>query len=294
MCEYVSFVVDTESFAAYLAPGLNSHGNARAGWGMVGGAEAEWTGEGHESLTVRYEDKALAGAIRQYYMDKYPNRTAFLATVTETRGPEGTRAWYRNGEREFREDEVGPKYAELNAFLAKLKVTPWLKPGKELGAAKGAAEAEAEAKLMPLVQEHLRCLTVHSGIDLSHVTLRVVRTVDDYNAARNAAIDAAYLTARNAAYDAARNAAIDAAYNAAYWTAYNAAYWTAREAAWNAVWNTARNAAIGAARNAGHNAGHMASALPDNPWAPLYDCMALGAMPVGIVDNAFVVWIPNE
>ena len=182
------------------------------------------------------------------------------------------------------ESEVGTKYAEINAFLASLAVTPWLKPGKELGA----------AEIAPLVQEHLRCLTVHSGTDFSHVTLRVVQTVDEYNAAWDAAIDAA----RDAAWDAAYNTACNAAYCAAYWTARNAARREARDAAYDAAWNAARNTAIEAAWDAAWdaacNAGHMVSGLPDNPWAPLCDIMALGAMPIGIVDNAFVVWIPSK
>ena len=186
------------------------------------------------------------------------------------------------------ESEVGTKYAEINAFLASLAVTPWLKPGKELGA----------AEIAPLVQEHLRCLTVHSGTDFSHVTLRVVQTVDEYNAAWDAAIDAAYDAARNAAIDAAYDAARNAAREAARDAARREAYYAAREAAYDAAFRAARDAAWDAAYNAAWdadcNAGHMVSGLPDNPWAPLCDIMALGAMPVGIVDNAFVVWIPSE
>jgi hypothetical protein len=60
MCEFVSVVATADGpLQLYAAPGLNSHGQARAGWNIKGGAEVEWTGENHDSLTVRYENAAM-------------------------------------------------------------------------------------------------------------------------------------------------------------------------------------------------------------------------------------------
>ena len=98
MCEYVSFVATTEgSLEIYAAPYLNSHGWARAGWGIKGGAECEWTGEGPESLAVRFEDEAVRAVVRALILEKYPNRTALIHSITETRGEGGTRYWYKDG-----------------------------------------------------------------------------------------------------------------------------------------------------------------------------------------------------
>lgn len=60
MCEFASVVATADGpLQLYAAPGLNSHGQARAGWNIKGGAEVEWTGENHDSLTVRYENAAM-------------------------------------------------------------------------------------------------------------------------------------------------------------------------------------------------------------------------------------------
>ena len=98
MCEYVSFVASTEgSLEIYAAPGLKSHGWARAGWGIKGGAECEWTGEGPESLAIRFEDEAVRAVVKALILEKYPNRTALIHSITETRNANGTRYWYKDG-----------------------------------------------------------------------------------------------------------------------------------------------------------------------------------------------------
>jgi hypothetical protein len=97
MCEYISFVASTEGpLEIYAAPGLNSHGEARAGWGIKGGAECEWTGEGPESLAVRFEDSKVRAVVKALILEKYPNRTALIHSITETRGDGGNRAWYKD------------------------------------------------------------------------------------------------------------------------------------------------------------------------------------------------------
>ena len=98
MCEYISVVATVDGpLQFYAAPDLDSHGNARAGWKITGGAEVEWVGESHAYLTVRYEDKEIAKTIRQMIVDKYPSRCAFIAEIIETRGECGRQAFYRDG-----------------------------------------------------------------------------------------------------------------------------------------------------------------------------------------------------
>ena len=98
MCEYVSFVASTEgSLEIYAAPDFDSHGEARAGWKIKDGAECEWTGEGPESLAVRFEDEKVRAVVKALILEKYPNRTALIHSITETRGFDGGRAWYKDG-----------------------------------------------------------------------------------------------------------------------------------------------------------------------------------------------------
>ena len=105
MSEFASVLATTDGpLQLYAAPGIDSHGNARAGWDIKDGAEVEWTGENHDSLTVRYADPAMAKTIRQMLIDRFPNRTAMLATIFETRGEGGYVMWYRNGEAWIPED----------------------------------------------------------------------------------------------------------------------------------------------------------------------------------------------
>ena len=116
MCERVALIVLTEDKMServsllatsegplhfYGAPGLSSHGDARAGWRILGGAELEWTGETHESLSVRYKNPAMAKTIRQMVMDRYPTRAALITTILETRGQGGTVMWYPRTKEEF-------------------------------------------------------------------------------------------------------------------------------------------------------------------------------------------------
>ena len=98
MCEYISFLATTEgSLEIYAAPGLKSHGAARAGWKIKGGAECEWTGEGPESLAIRFEDEAVRAVVKALILEKYPNRTALIHSITETRNANGERHWYKDG-----------------------------------------------------------------------------------------------------------------------------------------------------------------------------------------------------
>jgi hypothetical protein len=124
MCQFASFVASTEgSLEIYAAPGLNSHGEARAGWGIKDGAECEWTGEGPESLAVRFEDGKARAVVKALILEKYPNRTALIHSITETRGADGSREWYKDGLRHRDGDRPAIKRATGNR--------EWYKNGKE-------------------------------------------------------------------------------------------------------------------------------------------------------------------
>jgi hypothetical protein len=123
MCEYISFVASTEgALEIYAAPGLNSHGEARAGWGIKGGAECEWTGEGPESLAVRFEDSKVRAVVKALILEKYPNRTALIHSITETRA-DGYRFWYKDGKLHRAGDKPAIEYAD--------GTRAWYKNGKE-------------------------------------------------------------------------------------------------------------------------------------------------------------------
>jgi hypothetical protein len=113
MCQYISFVASTEgALEIYAAPGLNSHGAARAGWGIKDGAECEWTGEGPESLAVRFEDKALRDTVRAMILEKYATRKELIHSITEMREADGTRYWYKEGKLHRAGDKPAIEYAD--------------------------------------------------------------------------------------------------------------------------------------------------------------------------------------
>jgi heme oxygenase len=99
MCERVSFLATTDGpLQLYFPPGLSSHAAARAGWGRPReGAECEWTSENPEALVVRHEDSSVRSTVRQMILNRYSTRSALLATVTETRGPNGFVVQYVDG-----------------------------------------------------------------------------------------------------------------------------------------------------------------------------------------------------
>ena len=87
MCEFASVVATIDGpLQIYASPGIKSHGDARAGWKITGGAEVEWTDEGYDSLLVRHEDNATAKTIRALLMERFPKRAAMIASITEVRG----------------------------------------------------------------------------------------------------------------------------------------------------------------------------------------------------------------
>ena len=262
MCQYVSVVATTKGpLDLYASPGLTSHGDARAGWKVTGGAEVEWTGEAHDSLLVRHEDADTAKTIRAMLMERFPTRRALIESITETRAADGSVFRYHNGSLVFTEKEAGPQFEAVNELIAKLPTFPWCKPAPDLD----------DELLKQLVAEHLwnlETFTKTPGV-FDGVSLKVISSESDLAAARAAA--------RAAAWDAASDAA---------WVAAWAAAWdAARAAAWDAASDAARDAARAAA--------HMVADIPNNPWAPLVEIMALGCIPIGVVGDEFVVWKPE-
>ena len=254
MCQYVSVVATTKGpLDLYASPGLTSHGDARAGWKVTGGAEVEWTGEAHDSLLVRHEDADTAKTIRAMLMERFPTRRALIESITETRAADGSVFRYHNGSLVFTEKEAGPQFEAVNELIAKLPTFPWCKPAPDLD----------DELLKQLVAEHLRNLetfTKTPGV-FDGVSLTVISSKSDLAAARAAAWAASRDAARAAARDDARAAA--------------------RDAAWDAAWDAARDAA------------HMVADIPNNPWAALVEIMALGCIPVGVIGDEFVVWKPE-
>ncbi len=279
MCEFASVVATTDGpLQIYASPGIKSHGDARAGWKITGGAEVEWTDEGYDSLLVRHEDNATAKTIRALLMERFPKRAAMIASITEVRGPGGKVEYYRNGVRCFGEQEAGPQFEALNELLAKLPTFPWCKPASDL-------EDEIIEQLVAQHLWELETFTKTLGI-FDGVSLKIINSVPDLIAAR----DAAWAAAIDAAIDAARDAAWAAAREAARAAARDAAWAAARDAAREA----ARAAAWAAARDAARDAVHMIANIPHNPWAPLVEIMALGCIPIGVVGDEFIVWKPSS
>ena len=213
MCEYISFVCTTDGpLSIYVDTTLSSHGDCRRNWNLKGGAEAEWTGENHCSLTVRFEDPLVAQTIRQMLVDKFPNRTALLASITEARDKNGKKVCLHNGKRLFTEDDAGTNFEELNDLIEKLPSLPYFNPTEEC----------TEEILEQLVAQHLFELGTYckDSSQLDGVTLKVISD----SAARDAAWDATWAAARDAAWDAARDAARAAARDAARDAALDAAH----------------------------------------------------------------------
>ena len=148
MCEYVSVVATTEGpFEIFAAPGLDSHGKAREGWGITGGAEVEWTREQEDYLVVRHEDPAIARMVKGMILERFKTRQGLIDSITVAKdvnctqylksgvlhrvdGPaleyeDGSKEYWLNGERPrvdgpAVEDKDGSKYWYLNGNLPRV------------------------------------------------------------------------------------------------------------------------------------------------------------------------------
>jgi hypothetical protein len=143
MCERISFLATVDGpLVLRFAPGLRSHAAARAGWGIPrADAECEWTGETPDSLSVRYEDSKLAATVKRMILDRYPKRSALLATVGETRGPEDFVVQYEKGKPIPTKDgiwpmdlEVGTEDADDYQWITAVSGDVYVKQGATLNA----------------------------------------------------------------------------------------------------------------------------------------------------------------
>jgi hypothetical protein len=48
-------------------------------------------------LAVRFEDGKTRAVVKALILEKFSNRTALIHSITETRGADGTREWYKEG-----------------------------------------------------------------------------------------------------------------------------------------------------------------------------------------------------
>jgi hypothetical protein len=290
MCDFVSVIATTEgSLQLYAAPGLKSHGDARVGWSIKEGAEVEWTGEHHGTLTVRHEDKSVRDTVLQMIKDKYPTRTDLINSITETRGLNSSKLYYKNGSVVYCEETHGPRYKEVEKLIQDLPNFPWFKPVPNLD----------KESINALVQEHIHVLGKY-GYTEKDISVKFIHTWEEYSAAWDAvARNAAWNAASDAASDASMDAAWDVAWDVACDVVRNAAYNAARDAAYNAARDAARNVAsvvsIEAARNAAYNAARNVACLVadvDNPFSFLVEIYRLGCALIGVVGKEFVVCIP--
>ena len=106
MCEFLSFCVD-KAGNVYVGR-LDSHAGIEAGHGLQPGSyrEAEWTGDGPDSLTVRVESDEKPSFYQALILGRWATRTELLAWI-ETGRADNAVYHYRCGER-HRED--GPAY----------------------------------------------------------------------------------------------------------------------------------------------------------------------------------------
>jgi hypothetical protein len=160
--------------------------------------------------------------------------------------------------------------AALDAYIDRIKAIQWFKPSPDI----------KREKVDVAIKAAISAFGVEASIEYRHLN-----TVNDWDAAR----DAAWGAAREAAWDAARDAARDAAWGAAREAAWGAAWDAARDAAREAAWGAAWNAAWGAADVL---ATFTKTYKKETPFVKLVDIWEMGLYPVGVVDGKFVVYVP--
>ena len=184
---------------------------------------------------------------------------------------------------------------KLTAYIKRIKAIKWFQPAKDL-------KKEVVEKQVNVALEAL-------GIK-ANIEYRLLKTPQDFGAAREAAWGAAWGVARDAAWgaawNAARDAALDAVRGADREAALGAAWDAARGVAWDAVLGAARGASWDAAWGASWGAawGAVDSLVEDLPiykekypkdsfinFIPLYE---MGLYPIGIVNGNFVVAVPTN
>lgn len=135
------------------------------------------------------------------------------------------------------------------------------------------------------------------GVEAS-IEYRSLKTVEDWDAARDAAWgavrDAAWGAARDTAWDTAWDVARDAAWDTARDAACDAARDVARDAAWGAAWDAAWGAAWGASDVLALNLDDYKAKYPNGNFINLIPLWEAGLYPCGVIDGKFVVYVPEK
>ena len=172
-----------------------------------------------------------------------------------------------------------PKEVEkkLDDYIVRIKKINWFKPAENIK----KEDVENQVKLC------CEAFKVKANPEFKYL-----KTPQDWGAAWNAARDAAWDAARNAAWNAAQDAAWDATWNAAWNAARDAAWDAAQDAAWNAAWNTARDAVSGALDLLALNLEGYKKKYPKGNFINLIPFWEMGLYPVGIVNKKFIIYVP--
>jgi hypothetical protein len=183
MCEYVSFRVDKRG-TIYMGD-MYSHDGIEAGFDLKPEQtmEGEWTGEEHDSLSVRVPPGESDAPYMSAIMARWPNRTAFLADQVEG----------RNGAVSVDIQQLLKINTEVAAFVARISQVRWF-------------DAQEPEPWM-IVEDYPSVAAARSAG-------RSAAGVAGWAAAGSAARDAARAAGRDAAWPAAWSAAGAAAWAA--------------------------------------------------------------------------------
>ena len=118
MCEFLSFFIGATAKNAgevYAGPPYDSHTGLATKHALQPGEyrEAEWTGNGPETLDIRLEPGESAD-YRSILLQKYPTRQALLESFGKTtcEWADGTRQWYLNGKLHREGDKPAREWAD--------------------------------------------------------------------------------------------------------------------------------------------------------------------------------------
>jgi hypothetical protein len=177
--------------------------------------------------------------------------------------------------------------AQLDAYIERIKAIKWFQPSADL-------KKEEINKQVTVASEAFRVEAF--GVEAS-IEYRKLETTEDWDAARDVALGAAWNAARGTAWNAARGAAWDAARDAAWDAAWNAAWNTAWDAAWDAArdvaWDAAWDAAWGACDLLALNLETYKNKYPTGNFIHLISIWEAGLYPCGVIDGKFIIYVPK-
>lgn len=206
------------------------------------------------------------GAIAGYYLCE-PSDDPDMADADASAGPSVNEIDWTGFPYSY-----GPRHHEIVALLESLPTLPWMRPTTEL---------DAEL-IQRLIDRHVEALS--SWGDVSLVPVRIVRTRDEWIAARGNMGQTPWSHAAGMAQQAAvdavddddgRRLASQQAWRGAFSALPRLTSWATRIAGWEAQWL-------------------VADMKRPSPWRPLVDLMAMGLFPLGVVDGAYVIYAPES